>query len=81
MQNKKTPQIPNIIEKISILPIEIQHIIKEYIPKQVLAFTNKENYVLYHSFIHKTIDRYENYIRNTIRNDHIFVFEFIVKKL
>ena len=73
-------QTNNIIEKMSLLPAELQDIIREYLPKYVLAFTNKQNYILYHSFIHKTIPRYDNYVRNTIRNDHIFVFEFIVKE-
>ena len=76
----KTQHIQNIIEKINNLPQELQEIIKEYIPKQILAFTNKTNYLLYNSFIHKIIPRYDNYVRNTIRNDHLFVFTFIVKE-
>lgn len=72
--------IDDIIIKITELPQELIDIIKEYIPKHILAFTNKSNYNLYHSFIKKTINMYENYIRDTIRRDNLFVFELIVKE-
>jgi len=42
-QNEKT----NLIQKINNLPEVIVDLIKEYIPKNVLAFTNRENYNLY----------------------------------
>ena len=70
----------DVIIKITELPQELIDIIKEYIPKHILAFTNKQNYNLYHSFIKKTINMYENYIRDTIRRDNLFVFEFIIKE-
>ena len=34
-------QTNNIIEKMIMLPPELQDIIREYIPKKILAFTNK----------------------------------------
>lgn len=70
----------DVIIKITELPQELIDIIKEYIPKHILAFTNKQNYNLYHSFIKKSINMYENYIRDTIRRDNLFVFEFIIKE-
>jgi hypothetical protein len=70
----------DIIEKINDLPKELVDTIKEYIPKHILAFTNKTNYILYHKFIRPTISMYENYIRDAIRRDNLFVFEFIAKE-
>jgi hypothetical protein len=69
-----------IIDKINKLPDEIIDIIKEYIPKQKLVFTNKSNYLLYHSILKKTIKNYDNYIRDMIRRDNEFVFNLIVRE-
>lgn len=70
----------NIMDKINELPEEIVNLVKEYIPIDILVFTNKTNYVLYHSFIKRNIFRYEDYIRDTIRRDNLFVFEFILNE-
>jgi len=72
--------IYDIVAYINNLPKELIDIIKEYIPKHILAFLNKQNYVLYHSFVRSKIPMYENFIRDTIRRDHVFVFEFIVNE-
>ena len=69
-----------IIEKINKLPNELINLIKEYIPKQKLAFTNKTNYLLYHKLIKSTIKNYENYIRDMIRRDNDFVFNLILRE-
>ena len=50
-----------VIDKINNLPFELIDLIKEYIPKQKLAFTNKSNYLLYHKLIKSTIKNYENF--------------------
>ena len=71
----------NIFDLIHKLPSDIvNHEIKNFIPKQVFVFTNKENYISYHPLIKKTIKNYENYIRDTIRRDNFFVFERIVRE-
>lgn len=62
------------------LPNEIIEHIKEYINKKLFVFTNKTNYFSYHYIIKNHIPYYENYIRNMIRRDFDFVFEFIVKE-
>ena len=62
------------------LPEEIINIIREYIPKKSLVFTNKNYYILYHKFIKSYIINFENYIRDTIRRDNNFVFEKIIKE-
>ena len=69
-----------IIDKINKLPYEIIDIIKEYIPKQKLAFTNKSNYLLYHNSLKRNIKNYDNYIRDMIRRDNEFVFKLIVSE-
>jgi hypothetical protein len=68
--------------RITSLPDVLIHIIQEYIPKKTLVFLNKQYYVLNHSHIRKMIlkNEYENYIRDTVRRDHAFVFEHIVKE-
>ena len=69
-----------IIDKINKLPYEIIDIIKEYIPKQKLAFTNKSNYLLYHNSLKRNIKNYDNYIRDMIRRDNEIVFKLIVSE-
>ena len=66
---------PTLLQKVVQLPDVIVDIIKEYIPKRVWAFTNRENYELYHKYLKPSINNYENYIRETIRRDNFFVFE------
>jgi len=70
-----------LINLINKLPYDIiNYEIKQFIPKKAFVFTNKENYILYHSLIKKDIINYENYIRDTIRRDNFFVFERIVRE-
>ena len=69
-----------ICKKIQYLPDELIQIIKEYVPIIVIVFTNKENYNLYHFYIKKYIINYENFIRDTIRRDHSFVFNKIIEE-
>jgi hypothetical protein len=69
-----------LIDKINNLPFELIDLIKEYIPKQKLAFTNKSNYLLYHKLIKSTIKNYENYIRDMLRRDNEFVFKLILRE-
>jgi hypothetical protein len=66
--------------KILDMPQEIINIIKEFVPKKILTFTNRENYSLYHIFLKQSISNYENYIRDTIRRDNYFVFERIIRE-
>jgi len=68
------------ITSLNELPEEILYIIKEYIPKNVLAVTNRENYMLYHKYMKHTIFNFDNYIRSSIRRDHSFVFERILRE-
>lgn len=69
-----------LLRNISNLPDVIIEIIKEYVPKKIFVFTNKQNYTLYHSLIKGSIPKYENYIRDIIRRDNFFVFEYIVRE-
>ena len=62
------------------LPEEIINIIKEYLPKNKLVFTNRENYHLYHLVIKSYIIDYESFIRAMIRQDNDFVFLKIVQE-
>jgi hypothetical protein len=70
----------NIFENIRNLPDELIIIIKEYLPKIHFTFTNKNNYTLYHELLKPTIVNFEKYIRDMIRRDNHFVFEYIVKE-
>lgn len=69
-----------LIENVNKLPQELIDIIKEYVPKSVFVFTNRENYSLYHFLIRNSIKNYENYIRDTIRRDNEFVFNMIFRE-
>jgi len=70
----------NIINRINNLPDDMINVIKEYVPKKEFVFTNKQNYILYHHLIKKSIKNYENYIRDIIRRDNDFVFNLIIKE-
>ena len=69
-----------LFDEISKLPTEIIETIKEYIPKSVLAFTNRENYILYHKYIKDTKSDVNAIIRNAIRRDYSFVLERNVRE-
>jgi hypothetical protein len=69
-----------LIRKINNLPEVLVDLIKEYIPKKTIVFTNRENYNLYHSYIFISIKNYDNYIRDMIRRDNEFVFDKIVRE-
>ena len=68
----------NLFNNIYILPEDLIIHIKEFIPKQIFIFTNRENYNLYHKYLKQHISNYENYIRDTIRRDNYFVIEKII---
>ena len=70
----------NILINIQYLPYDIICIIREYIQKKIIVFTNRENYFTYHIFLKPYINNYENYIRDTIRRDNFFVFDRIVRE-
>ena len=69
-----------LIKNINKLPEVIVDLIKEYIPKCALVFANRENYNLYHYLIFKSINNYDNYVRDMIRRDNEFVFDKIVRE-
>lgn len=64
------------------LPAEICDIIRSYIPIKVIIFLDKEFYMENHHLIKKYImkDQYENYIRDTIRRDNDFVFNYLLEE-
>jgi hypothetical protein len=70
----------DVVENIRILPDDIVNLIKEFIPKSLLVFTNRENYNLYHFTIKPYIKNYENYIRDMIRRDNDYVFYKIINE-
>ena len=67
-----------LLNKISHLPDDLILIINSFIPKPFIVFTNRENYLLYHSLITPYITNYENYIRDMIRRDNGFVIERLI---
>lgn len=70
----------SLLDNIYYLPSDIINLIKEFLPKSVFVFTNRENYQLYHPLIKPFIQNYENYIRDTIRRDNDFVFKMILRE-
>lgn len=72
----------NLELKINYLPDELIKYIFEYVHPSEIVFVNKKYYLSYHSFVRQMIPRknYENYIRETIKRDHSFVFEQIIKE-
>ena len=59
-----------VITKICNLPNELISLIKEYIPKNIFIFTNRENYRLYHYLIRIRPNQFDDYIKNIIKRDN-----------
>jgi hypothetical protein len=72
----------NLFTYINSLPIEIIKIIKSFIPLSRLLFLNKELYFEHHKIVKQMVpfELYDNYIRDMIRKDALFVFEQIIKE-
>jgi hypothetical protein len=68
----------DICTSVQLLPHELINLIQEYIPKKEFIFTNRENYKLYHSEIHISIQKYDSFIKNIIKRDNDFVFNVII---
>ena len=65
----------NIIDK---LPDDILAIIFSYVNEKQKIFLNKTLYNKYYIYIDRFIVKYDSYIRDIIRNDCNFVFEYII---
>lgn len=65
-----------------LLPNELQYLIKNYLPIIILVFTNKQNYLTYHYNIRKSVNpkNLEKYFRQTIIQDHSFVFSLLLRE-
>jgi hypothetical protein len=74
----------NVIDmsNISALPVEIQGIIREYVPESVLAIVCREKYLTNHKLITIKIPKrdFESYIRFIFRNDYNFVAERLLEE-
>ena len=62
------------------LPLDVELIIQEFIPLQVLCTLNKKFFIKYHGLVKQWIpkDQYENYIRDMVRRDNDFVFSLLI---
>ena len=72
--------ITSIFININKLPQDLINIIKEYIPKKILIFTNRENYNLYHCVLKQYISNIDNYIRYIVKFDYSFVFQKVIRE-
>ena len=70
-----------ILSDINFLPEDVvDYVIKEYIPDDYFMLTNKYYYRRCHHLLKPRITQYEKCLRNTIRRDHSFVFETIMRE-
>ena len=67
---------------LDLLPNEIIQMIFFMMPPIYKIFLNKNNYLRYNYFVDSLIEkgRYNSYIRDIVRYDHIFVFRQIIVK-
>jgi len=72
--------ITSIFININKLPQDLINIIKEYIPKKIFIFTNRENYNLYHCLLKQDINNINNYIRYIVKFDYSFVFQKVIRE-
>ncbi len=70
----------DIMLKIMNLPGDLINLVKEYIPKSNLIFTNRENYNLYHNMIKIVPDKYNNYVKDMIKRDNELVLNAIIRE-
>ena len=72
----------NILNYLNKISEDLVSEIFPYINSDSLLMTNKENYLKYHKLIRNKIipERYESYIRSTIRYDNAFTFSFILNE-
>lgn len=68
------------MSNINSLPVELVEHIKDYIPPSTLVWLNKEYYNKYCKKIRQTIldSRFEDYIRDTVRQDNVYVMKHII---
>ena len=82
--NNDTEEVEKLcLKKINILlPPEIIRIIKNYLTIKCTIFLNKINYINNHFIIRNIVPKtmIENYIRDTLKRDNHFVFQFILKE-
>jgi hypothetical protein len=74
---------PLTLSNIKLLPLEIEKMIESFIPLQILYQLTKRNYIKNYKCIKQWIhqkNQYENYVRDSIRKNHDFVFYFIIKE-
>jgi hypothetical protein len=70
-----------ILTDINFLPEDVvDYVIKEYIPDEYFMYTNKDYYTRCHHLLKPCIQKYEQYLRSTIRRNHSFVFETIMRE-
>ena len=67
----------NIIDK---LPADILAIIFYYVNDKQKIFLNKSFYNLYYIHIDSLIKNYDSYIRDIIRHDCNFIFEYVITR-
>lgn len=72
-----------LLKRINRLPFEMMDTIRSYIRPIVFAFTSKTNYVRSRPLIKPVITKakkFENYVRDMVRRDNAFVFDYILKE-
>tara|TARA_Y100000389_G_scaffold32035_1_gene27203 strand:- start:2362 stop:2781 length:420 start_codon:yes stop_codon:yes gene_type:complete len=71
-----------LYELLQFLPPEILHIIWSFIPETQKIFINKQHYHQLNYLIDTIIPfrRYDSYIRDIIRSDSIFVFNYLLMR-
>ena len=67
----------NYFEK---LPLELLHIIFDFIPNSYKIFINKDYYKKYNGLIVSRIGNFQSYLRDIIRYDCSFPFKFIINR-
>lgn len=63
---------------INFLPDDLLYIVWYHIDPKNKIFLSKTNYIKYNHLIDKLISNYESYLRDIIRNDYNFVFNYIL---
>jgi hypothetical protein len=64
------------------MPEDIVRVVSEFLPIRTIVWLNKEFYIKYYKKIRSMIvpNLYDNYIRDMVRLDNLFVFKFIARE-
>jgi hypothetical protein len=67
------------MQKVAYLPDDVIYYIKDFIPNHILLWVSKKIYIKYRNLIKFMYNTNDSYVRNVLRTDNSFVFDFVLR--